>query len=188
MRLFIAVNFTAEVLDAIADAIGRFPVYDPPWRWAKRDTWHVTLKFLGDTPPPDVDPISACLEGVCSRHAAFPMSLSALGGFPSISRPKVLFYRVEKGKDELTRLAADVEADLFESLQIPKETRPFRAHATVARIKKRLPRAVTEKLERAEPLSGVAQAVTSVDLMQSELRPGGAVYTRVKEFALPQLS
>jgi 2'-5' RNA ligase len=99
-----------------------------------------------------------------------------------------LFYRVEEGKDELTRLAAAVETGLSESLGIPKEKRPFRAHATIARIKKSLPRAVTDKLEQAEPLSGAAQTVTSVDLMQSELRPGGAVYTRVKEFALPQLS
>ena len=185
MRLFIAVNFTDDVRDAIAGAIERIPIHDPPWRWARRETWHVTLKFLGDTPPRDVDPIKRCLEDVCAHHAAFPLSLSALGGFPNLSRPRVLFYRVERGKEALTRLAADVETGLFESLGIPKEKRPFRAHATIARIKKRFPRAVTEKLEQAAPLSGAAQTVTSVDLMQSELRPSGAVYTRVKEFALP---
>jgi 2'-5' RNA ligase len=187
-RLFIAANFTTEVRDAIAAAIGDFPVQNPPWRWAHRDTWHVTLKFLGDTRPEDVDPIARCLHEVCSRHNAFPLSLGSLGGFPNISRPRVLFYAVESGKEALTQLAVDIDLGLNQSVGIPKESKKFRAHATVARIKKPLPKPIADKLALAGPLTGVSQIVSSVDLMQSELTPKGAIYTRVKEFALPQAS
>ncbi len=188
MRLFVAVNFTGQVRDAVADAIERLRLYNPPWRWAHRDNWHVTVKFLGETLPRDVEPITRCLQDISARHTTFAMSLSGLGGFPDLSRPRVLFFSVEQGKEELTRLAADVENGLFEAAGIPRENRPFRAHATVARIKKRLPQAVTDKLKRGEPLSGVSQVVTAFDLMQSELGPDGARYTLVKQFALPQAS
>jgi 2'-5' RNA ligase len=185
MRLFIAVNFTNEVRDAIAAAIQRIPVNDPPWRWAHQSTWHVTLKFLGDTPPQDVDPISDCIQSVCSRHTSFPLELDSLGGFPNLSRPRVLFYAVHQGKEALAQIAAEIDTSLYEKLGIPKEERPFRAHATVARIKKRPPKAITDKLIGAESFVRAAQTVTSVDLMKSELRPEGARYQRLKEFALP---
>jgi 2'-5' RNA ligase len=188
MRLFIAVNFTPVIRDAIAEAIQRIPVQDPPWRWAHQSTWHVTLKFLGETPQQDVDPIANCIQSVCSRRNAFSLELGPLGGFPNLSRPRVLFYAVQTGKEALAQLAAEIDVGLFENLGIPKEERPFRAHATVARIKKRLPKPISEKLMRAEPLVGAAQAVPSVDLMKSELRPEGARYQRVKEFALLPVS
>lgn len=187
-RLFIAANFTTEVRDTIEAALRNFPVQNTPWRWAHRDTWHVTLKFLGDTPQQDVDPIARCLHEVCSRHNAFPLSLGSLGGFPNMSRPRVLFYAVESGKERLIQLAADIDLGLNQAMGIPKESKKFRAHATVARIKKPLPKPVADKLALAGPLTGASQTVSSVDLMQSQLTPKGAVYTRVKEFALPQAS
>lgn len=188
MRLFVAVNFSENVRDSVAEAIESFPVYDPPWRWAHASTWHITLKFLGETPESGVEPIARCLESVCSRHRPFRLSLGPLGGFPNLSRPRVLFYAVESGKEHLTRLAAEVDAGLLEALGIPKEDKPFRAHATVARIKTKLPRAVADKLKLADPLSGVSQTVTSVELMSSELRREGAIYRCVKGFALPPAS
>jgi 2'-5' RNA ligase len=185
MRLFIAVNFTPVVRDAIAAAIQRLPVYNPPWRWADRSTWHVTLKFLGEIPEREIEPIAGCIQSVCTRYHQFPLTLGPFGGFPNLSRPRVLFYAVETGKEALARLAAEIDTGLFDTLGIPKEEKPFRAHATVARIKKRLPKPITDKLLRAESLVGTEQTVTSVDLMKSELRSDGARYRCVKQFALP---
>ena len=50
MRLFVAVNLAPSVIESIQTAIDAFPVQNPPWRWTRTDAWHVTLKFIGETP------------------------------------------------------------------------------------------------------------------------------------------
>ena len=47
---------------------------------------------------------------------------------------------------------------------------------------------IADELTLAPPLTGASQTVSSIDLMQSELTPKGAIYTRVKGFTLPQAS
>jgi 2'-5' RNA ligase len=185
MRLFIAVNFDPRVRGAIAAAIGAFPIESPPWRWTKPDTWHVTLKFLGERSETDAHAIAACVEGVAKRHRAFDLELREFGGFPHLNRPRVLFYRADRGADELRALAADIDRTLADALGIPEETKKFRAHATIARVKTRIPRPVADLLPSVPPLSGAVQTVQSFELMKSTLHRDGARYERFKAFALP---
>jgi len=185
MRLFVAVNFDARVRDLIAGAIDAFPVDLPPWRWSKPDTWHLTLKFLGEIPDTDVALISRCLEGVAARHRTFELAVGEFGGFPSLRRPRVLMFKVGKGAGELEALAAEIDQTLLDVAGIPKESKRFRAHATIARVKNRLDPSVTDRLASVSPLVGAIQTVGSIDLMKSELRPQGARYECLKAFALP---
>lgn len=188
MRTFIAVNLEPTIRDSIADAIRLFPVENPPWRWTRRETWHITLKFLGEVSGTDLPAIERGLELVCARHGGFKLELGAFGGFPGLGRPRVLFFSASNGADRLAGLAADVNRTLFEQAGIAEETRRFHAHVTLARIKTRLPRHVTDRLAAVPALENAVQQVTAVDLMSSELRPGGAVYRRLKGFALPPSS
>lgn len=184
MRLFVAVNFSASVRDDIASAIEGLDLPHPPWLWARPETWHLTLKFLGETAAGDVAAIADALESACAGHRAFHLSLGALGGFPDLSRPRVLFYEVEQGAGRLRTLAASVDDALYRLAGIPKDTRPFRAHATVARVKNRISDDVAEVLQSAPGLRAGRQEVAGVDLMESRLDPTGARYTPVKQFAL----
>ena len=185
MRLFIAVNFDPCVRDAIAAAIDGFPVDRPPWRWTKPDTWHLTVKFLGERSDSDAQAIVGCMEDVAGRHRAFDLELRDFGGFPSLGRPRVLFYRAERGVEQLEALAADVDQTLREVLGVPKETKKFRAHTTVARVKSRIPGPVAKLLPSVPPLLGAVQTVQSFELMKSTLHRDGARYEVFKAFALP---
>jgi 2'-5' RNA ligase len=185
MRLFIAVNFSPAIRELIAESIDGFPIDRPPWRWTKPDTWHITLKFLGERPESDTGAIARCMDDVAAKHRSFRLGLGAFGGFPNLRRPRVLFYRAEEGAAELASLAADVERSLREEMGIPQDTKPFRAHTTVARVKSRIPNPVAERLATIPPLSGAVQTVESFDLMKSELRREGARYQCLKAFALP---
>jgi 2'-5' RNA ligase len=188
MRTFIAINFNDVVRDRIAAAVESFPVTDPPWRWTRPETWHITLKFLGEITGHDLTAVESCLGEVCARHSAFGLELGPFGGFPNLGRPRVLFFAAGEGAAPLERLAADVNRTLEEQAGFPGESRRFHAHVTLARIKSRLPRAVTDKLAGVPPLENTGQTVGSVDLMSSELRRSGAVYRRLKGFALPPAS
>jgi len=184
MRLFIAVNFSDAVLDAIEASIDRFAISRPPWRWSARPAWHVTLKFLGETPSAAVDGIAAVCDEVAAHHAPFDVTFGAFDGFPNLNRPRVLFYDIQSGAAEMGRIAAELNTALAERLGIRAETKPFRAHATLARIKTRIGRPAVQALKGVAPLEGVRQTVTGFDLMESQLGPRGSRYTLVKPFAL----
>lgn len=65
------------------------------------------------------------------------IALRAQGGgfFPNIHRPRVLWVGLGNGTRRIARLAAWVEKNC-EKLGFVRENRPFRAHLTVARIKR----------------------------------------------------
>ena len=184
MRLFFAVEFDDSLKDAVVRAIDGIGIQNPPWRWVARANLHVTLKFLGETPDDRVDAVIDSVASVCRDTPPFEIALGGLGGFPNLRRPRVLFYRVTSGADELTSLAEHVEAALLHDLSIPKERRAFRAHGTVARIKRPLPNGIIERLESAPDVEHPVQSVEKVLLMRSELRRDGAVYRLVKGIAL----
>ncbi|HEX5133159.1 MAG TPA: RNA 2',3'-cyclic phosphodiesterase [Candidatus Krumholzibacteria bacterium] len=184
MRLFVAVNLDAATRAAIQRAIDTFPLPDPPWRWSGPSTWHITLKFIGETPPGDRERIIAALAPVARGHAAFDLALGALGGFPSLRAPRVLFYSVASGAGACSTLAHDIDAALGDALAVEREARHFHAHATVARIQHRVTADVTAALTRVPAIAVPALRVTGFELMESRLGRGGAVYSVVARFPL----
>ena len=185
MRLFVAVNFDDTVRAAIRAALDDFPIADPPWRWAAPESWHVTLKFIGEAREAELGKIVAALDAVCTRNAAFHVTLGKFGAFPNLRAPRVLFFDVAMGDQPLAALAADVDRSLEEAIGLDREARDFHAHATVARIKDPLPRELAEKLALVPPLSHPVTRVAAFDLMESRLGRTGAQYSVVKRFALP---
>lgn len=184
MRVFAAIEFDDDILDIIEAALDDFAIKRPPWRWTKRSTWHVTLKFIGEVEPGEVETIAAVLSGVAARHAPFQVTLGPFGGFPNLGRPRVLFYDAVEGVEPMAALAEDINRVLATEAGIRAETKPFRAHATVARVKTRIGKPAADALRDVPDLVGASQQVTGFTLMQSERRPKGSVYTKLKEFAL----
>lgn len=184
MRLFVAVLVSDAVRRGIRAALDDFPVTNPPWRWAEPANWHVTLKFLGETPPADAARAVAALEEVARRHAPFDFTLGPFGGFPDLRAPRVLFFAAASGALPCAALANDVDAALFAATGLERETRRFHAHVTVARVKDRLPDAIARRLALVPPLTEAVTRVDSFVLVESRLRRTGAEYSTVKEFAL----
>lgn len=184
MRLFFAVNLTHDIKRGIRDAIDRFPVQKPPWRWVREDNLHITLKFLGEMEPGSISGLITAAEEACAGRDSFELSFSRFGAFPNLRKPRVLFFSAERGEAQLKSLAGALEESLHRHLGIERERRPFRSHITVARVKRPLSRDLSGLLERVPPLEGLSQEVGTISLMESELRPSGAVYRVVKEIAL----
>src|SRR5207247_3944199 len=82
---------------------------------------------------------------------------------------------------ELQRLQVAVE-DGVASLGFPKEARGFTPHLTLARIRDRVEAGALEPVLTAQQNRVVGKfAASSVELIKSELRPSGAVYTTLVE-------
>lgn len=184
MRLFFAVPASGQVRSLVREAVDSIPIYDPPWRWIPPENYHMTMKFLGEVEEDTVPSLRRAASDVAVQIAPFGISFGRFGGFPSLSRPRVIFYRVEDGAGELGSLAGRIE-DAVECLGFKREHRPFRAHLTLARIKRPPGGAVVQKLGEVPPLpTSAVQTVDRFVLMRSHLSREGATYEELLSFGL----
>ena len=186
MRLFVAMDVPEEVRKAIREYIGKLQAVCRGARWARVESMHVTLKFIGEVSGEKVQQVKKELEGVRSA-AAVEMSFRGVVFFPHARHPRVFWARIE-ATPNLAELAADIEKRL-ERLGIPREERAFRPHLTLARFKSEegLPK-LQEAMEKAGAMEFGSTRSSEFHLYESKLMRGGAVYTRLAtiEFAAVQ--
>jgi 2'-5' RNA ligase len=184
MRLFFAVPITDEVRGIVRRAVGMIPIDPPPWRWIVPQNYHITLKFLGEVGEPLLLPLHEAASRAAAVSPPFDLSFDRFGAFPSISRPRVLFYASNRGSEDLAELALRLEGEL-EPLGFERERRAFRAHLTLARVKNRPLPEVQRILESIPGLPESAhQRVERFILMKSTLSRSGASYEELGSFAL----
>ena len=140
-------------------------------RWTRPENVHLTLKFLGEVPEGEIEQIGAALRKVCADRTPFDASLSSFGAFPSARRARVVWAGTGAGSEELRALTADVEA-AFEPLGFGREDRAFVPHATLGRVRGKPVRLELPAVVPGEPEFGISR----VELMESRLAAGGAVY------------
>jgi 2'-5' RNA ligase len=176
MRLFIAVDVTEEVRAAVAEQVSRLREANCDVGWVKTENFHLTLKFLGETPDGRLDDIKAALDLVAAGHAAFELELRGLGCFPERGAPRVLWVGAGVGREAIVALAHDVEGTMAD-LGFPREQREFAAHLTIGRV--RNPRGA-ERLRRLVGEGADASfgscAVDEIRLYKSTLASGGSIY------------
>jgi RNA 2',3'-cyclic 3'-phosphodiesterase len=176
LRLFVALELPADVRAALAAAAA---TTDPEvWRPVAAEALHLTLAFLGRRPPEDVAAIAAVLE----REAATPAPRLALG--PALLLPprraRVLTVGVEDPDETLARLQARVSAGLQEAGVYTPESRPYRAHATIARLRPRARSPRTAEVALSADFRG-----GPLTLFESRLHPSGARYEPLARLVLP---
>ena len=190
MRLFVAIEVPEAVRLALAELIAKLTPAAPGARWVRAENIHVTLKFIGEVPAAQLEPIRKALAEVCrgrSENQAecepVSMSFKGIGFFPNERRPRV-FWAGMDATPSLAPLAAAIEESL-EPLGIARESRPFSPHLTLARFNE--PRPALQLLEAAAPFHDASfgdATATEFHLFESRLKPGGAQYARVATFLL----
>ena len=179
MRLFVALNIPAEIRDAIYADAAILRSAATGIRWTAAPSLHVTLKFLGEQDESLVADLRAAMEVVAATHQPLDVHTTGFGAFPNFRRPRVVWVGMT-GELELRALANDV-GRAFVPLGIAEESREFRAHLTLGRVKGELSAAESAALSAAarQAVSARGVPVRTIDLMRSELGPGGSRYTRL---------
>ena len=149
-------------------------------RWVRMDGLHLTLRFLGPTPPDQVATIGVVLDAASDGCRPFDVEIAGGGAFPSGAKPRTLWLGISRGQENLTALAKDV-SDGLEAAGWPPETRPFRGHLTLGRSDGRLDgrAAVRILTDRAERFRTEFQADRLV-LFESVTGRGAARYEPVR--------
>lgn len=170
-RCFVAIPIGAELHAAVEERVQvlrSLPGADA-WRWTDAEAWHVTLAFLGATPPASVPRLAAALEDVARAHVGFGLDAGGLGAFPSRSRARVLWYGVADPDGRLRGLAGAVRT----AVGLPEDDR-FRGHLTLARARDRFGAEAASLLDVASPASRLD--VDRLVLYRSHLGRGPARY------------
>jgi 2'-5' RNA ligase len=184
MRTFIAIELTPEIKSKLEHLVQRLAPLTRNVRWVRPEGMHLTLKFLGEISEAQAGRVKALLEPCFRGKIHFDLSVKGTGWFPPGSRsPRVLWVGLEGGP-ELAELQASCESALAGE-GFPREERDFHPHLTLGRV--RSPqglRPVLEELDKSKDEEFGRMTVTRIAFYQSRLKPGGAEYTVLSQFAL----
>jgi 2'-5' RNA ligase len=182
-RLFVAVKIAPDVADRLCRAEDELAPLLNDLRWIRRESLHLTLKFLGQVDDGKIPEVERALQPAIAPLTRFTVSCRGLGVFPDIRRPRVFWAGLEGGA--LPALAEATEAALA-PLGFPREKREFRPHLTIGRWREgaRGGDALRRVVDEWRGRDFGAFAVDETVLFQSTLRRDGAVYKALKTFLL----
>ncbi len=198
LRLFVAIELSPELRTAVEDAARRLRAAvterlkaggasGTPLKWVAVDNLHITLKFLGETPRHVLPDIEAAVAAAAAAARPLTLRVGGSGGFPTSGKPHVLWLGAELEPAPLKPLRRALDDELAH-LGFARETRPFSAHLTVARVRETAPpddvRLIGEGLQRHRVGDLGEQQVDAIALIRSELFPSGPRYTPLARFAL----
>jgi RNA 2',3'-cyclic 3'-phosphodiesterase len=189
IRLFIAILLPQAVENAVESAQEHIRALDTARsvRWTEAQNIHLTLKFLGDTDPRQVDIVSAAMGEAAQGFKPFSLSIAGLGGFPNLKKPRIVWAGVHGELDTLHGLRDAVERTVS-PLGYPTEDRPFSPHLTLGRSRREAGFAALNALGTAIAALDVGEIATwrvsKLSLMRSDLRPEGAIYKEIAKVTL----
>lgn len=187
LRAFIALEIPFEIREAIYNATAPLQKWiGSGVRWVPLENMHLTLKFLGDVSPANVEMLSQMLHAEASLFHCFDLRLSGLGSFPNLKRPRVIYIGIQ-APAALEALHRGIES-ASRRLGYETEERGFSPHLTIGRVKHASRVTEQQTIRRALEetridLLGIAR-VDSVHLYKSDLKPSGSVYTRLYSASL----
>jgi len=190
LRSFIAIEVPAEVQSAIAQSLAALQkaLPKPLIRWVAPQNVHLTLKFLGDVSPANLERMADVLRVEANAHETFTMSVGGIGAFPNAHRARVIWIGLD-APASLPALHRGIES-ASASLGYSSEDRPFSPHLTVGRVGQNVSGADLHKIHAALDATKVGPLglvhVDAIHIFKSDLGPGGSVYTQL--YALPMKS
>lgn len=188
-RAFIAIELTPPVHQSLDTVIRLYRGYNlKAVRWVPVNNIHLTLRFLGDSSPFQLQQIQDHLARLVKNYPPFEMTLKGCGAFPNKNKPRVLWVGAHV-PPSLILLQKEIET-FCRKINFEPEERGFSPHLTLGRVSQ------SASLDEIEAISRAVQAVNvgivanfsvhQITLFKSDLNPGGSVYTPLAHWPLFQ--
>jgi RNA 2',3'-cyclic 3'-phosphodiesterase len=197
MRVFVALDIDEAIRQRLANFQQEMRALDPNQKWVGVDTFHITLKFIGEQAPPTVEELKNALAEI--EAAPVAVEFREAGFFPNPRSPRVFWAGIH-GDENLAKLAWAVE-EVTSRFGIERE-REFKPHLTLARARLDRGRMASGSPHQrtkgpASAFAGVAKKLSAMPapefgtmtaseffLYESKLSPHGAAYTKIARFGL----
>ena len=179
IRTFIAIELPEKIIYTISKVQEEIKSYGLKIRWVRPENIHLTLKFLGDIQEADTEKVARAVSESVTGYHPISIAVKGIGVFPGIKRPRVIWLGISKQLDLLTGLQKTLDEKL-EAIGFPKEKRPFRGHLTMGRLKDKIdPKRLNDVLKEFNKFESGYFIADRIILYKSELKPKGAVYTKL---------
>ncbi|HVY14896.1 MAG TPA: RNA 2',3'-cyclic phosphodiesterase [Rhodopila sp.] len=177
MRLFVALDLPWTLRERLA-VLASAGIAGA--RWVPPENYHLTLRFIGETPGHRAEEIDLALSGLRAR--GFSLTLAGVGTFTKAGRSTALWVGVERNP-QLDHLQTKIETAL-QRCGLEPERRRFQPHVTLARLDnapegKVVSFVQAHNLFRADPMP-----VEHFTLFSSQLGKEASVYTPEVEYEL----
>jgi 2'-5' RNA ligase len=176
MRTFISVPLPRDIVALKDILMSTVHSKKANIKWVKSGNIHLTLKFLGHTPPDTVDTINSVIGKTVKKYSRMNFALKGTGCFPSEKRPRVLWLGVDGEVAKIQDMVKAINSNL-EPHGFPVEKFEYIPHVTLARIKyppKNTP-VVADFLNAT--YESIPFFIEKVHFMSSELFPNGPIYS-----------
>ena len=185
IRVFIATAISSEAqqkLAAVQTEMKRLPCHIG---WVAPQNIHLTLVFLGDIFPEQIEVVKAVLESAAATALECSGEIHGLGSFGSPRHPRVIWAGLTGHLEPLLEVQAQLATDL-KAQGFYLDDRPFTPHLTLGRL-----RAAKGAAELEEVLGRYRETrfggfiVNRLLLMRSQLTAHGPEYSTLHQVAFP---
>jgi 2'-5' RNA ligase len=182
LRAFIAVEIPLVIRKAVCSATSALQKeINSLVRWVPMENMHLTLKFLGDVSPSNLDMLTQMISAEADLFNCFDLHLDGLGSFPNLKRPRVIYIGIQ-APAVLEALHRGIES-ASRRLGYESEDRGFSPHLTIGRVKQNINAAEQQTIRHAlegTKIDALGTAhIDALHLYKSDLQPTGSVYTRL---------
>ncbi|UCH22431.1 MAG: RNA 2',3'-cyclic phosphodiesterase [Deltaproteobacteria bacterium] len=184
IRTFIAFELPGHVTNAIHKIQEVVKAYNFNIRWVRPENIHLTLKFLGNINPADIEIIGRVMDDTAEPYAPFSLKAKGIGVFPGLKRPRVIWIGIGGQIEPLVGLQQNLDEKL-NTIGFSQEKRLFKGHLTLGRVKGKIDsHRLSVVLKKYNHFESEAFTAGTIVLYKSDLQPTGSLYTKLLEVAL----
>lgn len=182
MRTFIALTFNRDLKNRLGTIQRTLKENSFRGRWVYIDNFHMTLKFLGNIDPLQINEIKSKLGDISKKNYEVKLAFDQLGYFTGKDILRVVWLGVKGDIAQLKQLQREVDWKM-KDLGFSKERRKFRPHITLGRdvIFNKTIININEQIYNDIKYNFV---LDTIELMKSEEVEGKRVYTPLASFKL----
>jgi len=185
IRSFLAFELPLDIKREVARVSAEVRASIRGMKWVKVENIHLTVVFTGNIKTEEIKLIGEAIQKVCLKYSPFDIRLKGMGVFPNRRKPRVLWLGLDGDVNRMSLFRDDLQNRL-KSFGIKEEKRKFNPHLTLGRFRKPNKRdfPFDELMLKYGDLTSPVCSIHELVLFKSDLKPGGAVYTKLEAWPL----
>ena len=185
IRSFLAFELSPEMKGVVRQSYENARTSGLEVRWVRPEGIHLTVVFMGAVREEDMAAIGQETSEACSQFAPFRAALKGMGCFPSCRKPRVLWIGIEGEIERMSGFRDELQKRLV-PFGVKVERRGFNPHLTLGRFKKPSvdEREIGRLIDMHKDLRSTPGSLHELVLFRSDLKPDGAIYTKMLSYRL----
>ncbi len=171
MRTFIAIELEEEVKDYLEDIQKETEKLCKKGNYTPKENFHLTLHFLGEVGPEDIDYLQEAIFETARRNRPFFFTIDKIGFFPRGNKG-ILWAGIDRN-NHLQRLFSTLEKSL-EQQGFARERKGLSPHITLGREVE--PHRNFIDVQKSTKIDPLRVSVKSISLMESVRKGPKLVY------------